>query len=94
MSIERQYDLVQGRSDFLGGLDPLVSCVNTVVKKCHFAYWVDDISNAIDWAWSQQAKVIVLLVPATAFGWRHISFVMFRNGLMLEVIKKILPSSF
>lgn len=59
----------------------------------HFAYWVDDISNASDWARSQRAKVIVQPVPATALGGRHISFVMFRNGLMLEFIQKTLLSS-
>ena len=78
----------------LPGADTLSPWINAGVKMYHFAYRVDDISNAIDWARSQRAKVIVQPVPATAFGGRHISFVMFRNGMMLEFIQKTLSSSF
>jgi methylmalonyl-CoA/ethylmalonyl-CoA epimerase len=78
----------------LPGADTLTPWINAGVKMYHFAYWVDDVSNAIDWARSQRAKVIVQPVPATAFGGRHISFVMFRNRLMLEFIQRTLPSSF
>lgn len=77
----------------LPGTDTLTPWVNAGVKMYHFAYWVDDVSNAIDWARSQRAKVIVQPVPATAFGGRQISFVMFRNGLMLEFIQKAFHTS-
>ena len=78
----------------LPGADTLTPWINAGVKMYHFAYWVHDISHAIDWARSRRAKVIVQPLPATAFGGRHISFVMFRNGLMLEFIQTSLPSSF
>lgn len=78
----------------LSGSDTLTPWINAGVKMYHFAYWVDDVCNAIDWARSQRAKVIVRPVPAIAFGGRHISFVMFRNGLMLEFIQATAPSSF
>ena len=76
----------------LPGADTLTPWINAGVKMYHFAYRVDDISHAIDWARSQRAKVIVQPVPATAFGGRLISFVMFRNGLMLEFIQTALLS--
>jgi methylmalonyl-CoA/ethylmalonyl-CoA epimerase len=78
----------------LPGSDTLTPWVNAGVKMYHFAYRVDDICTAIDWARSQRAKVIVQPVPAIAFGGRYISFVMFRNGMMLEFIQKTLPLSF
>lgn len=68
--------------------DTLTPWINAGVKLYHFAYLVDSVSNAIDWARGRRAKVIVQPVPATAFGGRHISFVMFSNGLMLEFIQK------
>ena len=78
----------------LPGADTLTPWINAGVKMYHFAYQVDDMSNAIDWARSQRAKVIVQPIPATAFDGRRISFVMFRNGLMLEFIQQTRPSSF
>ncbi|MDZ4855161.1 MAG: VOC family protein [Nitrospirota bacterium] len=75
----------------LPGADTLTPWINAGVKMYHFAYQVQDMSNAIDWARSQRAKVIVQPVPATAFDGRHISFVMFRNSMMLEFIHKALP---
>ncbi len=76
----------------LPGTDTLTPWINAGVKMYHFAYWVDDISNAIDWSRTQRAKVIVQPVPAIAFGGCHIGFVMFRNGLMLEFIEKMPPT--
>ena len=78
----------------LPGADTLSPWINAGVKFYHFAYQVDAMSNAIDWARSQRAKVIVQPVPAVAFNGRHISFVMLRNRLMLEFIQKALPTSF
>ncbi|HSL05496.1 MAG TPA: VOC family protein [Nitrospiraceae bacterium] len=77
----------------LPGADTLTPWINAGVKFYHFAYEIDDMSHAIDWARSHRAKVIVQPVPATAFNGRHISFVMFRNGMMLEFIHKTLPPS-
>jgi methylmalonyl-CoA/ethylmalonyl-CoA epimerase len=78
----------------LPGADTLTPWINAGVKMYHFAYQVDEIRAAIEWARSQRAKVIVQPVPATAFNGRHISFVMFRNGMMLEFINRgQLPST-
>lgn len=72
----------------LPGAETLTPWIRAGVKMYHFAYWVDDISAAIDWARSQRGRVTVHPVPAIAFGGGRISFVMFRNGLMLEFIEK------
>jgi methylmalonyl-CoA/ethylmalonyl-CoA epimerase len=75
----------------LPGAETLTPWINAGVKMYHFAYWVEDVRAAIEWAWSKRAKVIVHPVPAIAFGGRRISFVMFRNGLMLEFIERVVP---
>ncbi len=72
----------------LPGAATLTPWLNAGVKMYHFAYEVADLDAAIDWARSQLAKVTVVPVPAVAFGKRRISFVMFRNGLMLEFIER------
>ena len=71
------------------GANTLTPWLNAGVKIYHFAYLVADLDAAISWARSLRAKVTVEPVPAVAFGGRRISFVMFRNGLMLEFIEKI-----
>lgn len=77
----------------LPGADTLTPWLDAGVKMYHFAYWVDDINQALEWARGQRAKVTVQPVAAIAFGGRRISFVMFRNGLMLEFIEKTLLQS-
>ena len=72
----------------LPGSDTLTPWLDAGIKLYHFAYQVDDIDSAMDWARSQRARVVVQPVPAVAFGGRLIAFVMFRNGLMLEFISK------
>ncbi len=69
--------------------DTLTPWINAGVKMYHFAYWVDDIDKAIDWAISQRARIIAQPRPARAFGGRLICFVMFRNGLVLEFIERM-----
>lgn len=71
----------------LPGATTLTPWLNAGIKMYHFAYQVDDIDAAIEWARAQRAKVIVRPIPAIAFGGSRISFVMFRNGLMLEFIE-------
>ena len=72
----------------LPGANTLTPWLNAGIKMYHLAYLVDDLGLVLDWARSQRAKVTVAAVPAVAFGGRHISFVVFRNGLMLELIEK------
>lgn len=72
----------------LPGAETLTPWLNAGIKMYHFAYLVADMAGALDWARSQRARVTVAPVPAVAFGGRCISFVMFRNGLMLEFIER------
>lgn len=72
----------------LPGAVTLTPWIDAGIKIYHLAYQVDDIEAAIEWARTQRAKVTVRPVPAVAFGGRLISFVMFRNGLMLEFIQR------
>ena len=72
----------------LPGSETLSPWIKTGIKLYHFAYWVDCIDSAINWARVQRAKVTVQPVPAVAFDERRICFLMFCNGLMLEFIEK------
>lgn len=58
------------------------------IKMYHLAYLVVDLEASLDWARGQRARVTVMPVASVAFGGRRISFVMFRNGLMLEFIER------
>lgn len=77
----------------LPGAETLTPWLNAGVKIYHFAYWTDDIDVAIQWARQQRAKVTVPPVAASAFGGRRISFVMLRNGFMLEFIERAIKSA-
>jgi methylmalonyl-CoA/ethylmalonyl-CoA epimerase len=72
----------------LPGATTLTSWLNAGVKIYHFAYMVANLTDAINWARSLRAKVTLSPVPSVAFGQRYISFVMFRNRIMLEFIEK------
>lgn len=71
----------------LPGAHTLTPWLSVGIKMYHFAYQTPDISKAVDWARQQRARVTVPPVAAVAFGNRRISFVMLRNGLMLEFIE-------
>ena len=72
----------------LPGLETLTPWLNAGIKMYHFAYFVEDLDAALAWAKTKRARVTVAPVPAVAFSGRHISFVIFRNGLMLEFIER------
>lgn len=72
----------------LPGATTLTPWLNAGIKMYHFAYQVGDLQEALAWARNQRARITVAPVPAIAFGGRNISFVMFRNGLMLEFISR------
>ncbi len=69
------------------GETTLTPWLDAGIKIYHFAYSVSDIEAAIDWARGKRGKVTVRPVPAVAFEGRHICFVMFPNGLMIEFIQ-------
>lgn len=66
----------------------LTPWLNAGIKMYHFAYLVSDMEEALLWSISKRARVMVAPVSAVAFLGRRISFVMFRNGLMIEFIEK------
>jgi methylmalonyl-CoA/ethylmalonyl-CoA epimerase len=70
------------------GSHTLTPWLDAGIKIYHLAYWVADLDDAIKWARRQRAKVTVPPMPSVAFDQRRISFVLFRNGLMLEFIEK------
>jgi methylmalonyl-CoA/ethylmalonyl-CoA epimerase len=72
----------------LPGSATLTPWLNMGIKMYHFAYLVADLERAIRWARGHGAKVTVAPVEAVAFDHRRISFVMFRNRMMLELIAK------
>ncbi|ABQ27354.1 hypothetical protein Gura_3193 [Geotalea uraniireducens Rf4] len=72
----------------LPGSVTLTPWINAGVKMYHFAYWVDDLDSAINWARAKRAKMIVEQVPAVAFDLCRIGFVMFPNRMMLELIER------
>lgn len=72
----------------LSGSQTLAPWVEAGIRMYHLAYLVDDIYQTTEWARQQRARVTVEPVPAVAFAGRCISFVMFRNGLLIEFIEK------
>jgi len=71
----------------LPGSTTLTPWINAGVKMYHFAYLVDDLPVAIEWARGRRAKVVSPPAPAAAFGGRRIAFVLFRNGFLLEFVE-------
>ncbi len=83
-------ELLENLPDF----NTLTPWLNAGIKMYHFAYLVEDeLDDVLNWAKTQRARVTVPPVPAVAFGGRRISFVMFRNGLMIEFIEKNIKSA-
>ena len=66
-------------------LDPFL---DAGTKLYHLAYELDAIDDGLAWAREGRARVTVEPVPAVAFGGRLIAFVIFRNGLLIELIER------
>jgi methylmalonyl-CoA/ethylmalonyl-CoA epimerase len=71
----------------LDGSDTLTPWLQAGIKMYHFAYLVDDLEAALRWARERRGRVTVAPVPAVAFDGRRITFVIFRDGHMLEFIE-------
>jgi len=71
----------------LPGRSVLNPWISSGTKMYHLAYVVNCIQSSIDWACSYRAKVIVKPVSSIAFRGSLITFLMFRNGLVLELIE-------
>lgn len=72
----------------LPGSRTLTPWLEAGIKLYHFAYLVADLDAALAWSSQQRSRVIVSPVPAVAFGGRRISFIMFRNRLLVEFIER------
>ena len=102
LEAESFIDTAQGvQGCFMSGLGPRVELlesylgsktlapwVDAGIKMYHFAYMIDDMNACIQWARNQRAIVTVEPIPSVAFDRRLISFVMFRNSLLVEFIEK------
>ena len=58
------------------------------INMYHLAYEVDSIKEAFDNISNIKHKVIVQPIKSVAFGGRKITFVLFRNNFILELIEK------
>jgi len=70
----------------LPGRDTLGPWLDAGIRIYHMAYMVDDLGPAIEWGRGQRGKLIVPPVPAVAFKYHAICFMMFPNRSMLEFI--------
>ena len=70
----------------LEGRETLTPWISSGIRFYHFAYFVDDINDAIVWAKGRGARVIVRPVASIAFDDNLICFVMFRDGMLMEFI--------
>lgn len=95
-------DPIQGvRGCFMIGVGPRIELLENLpdrstltpwidagIKMYHLAYLVDGMDDALSWADQSRARVVVSPVPAVAFGGRHIAFVLFRNGQLMEFVER------
>lgn len=79
-------ELLQPLDDGDGGV--LAPWLKQDIKLYHLAYEVEGIAGAIDGLRRQRAKLVVLPVPAVAFGGREIAFLMLPNRLLIELIEQ------
>lgn len=78
------------RIELLENLDDsqtLTPWINSGVKMYHFAYFVDELEQAIEWARTQRARLVAAPMPSVAFNSCRICFIMFRNSFMVEFIE-------
>lgn len=71
----------------LEGSQTLTPWLNAGIKMYHFAYLVNSVDQAIDWAVTQRARIVTKPTSSVAFGGRNIAFVMLRNKLLVEFIQ-------
>ena len=82
------------RIELLAPMDdtsPVMPWLQKGVKMYHQAYEVDSIEEAAAALCAERAVIISPAKPAVAFGGRKISFLMFPNLLLVELIESALP---
>lgn len=71
----------------LPGSHTLTPWLETGAKLYHMAYEVEGpLEDALPWIQRERARVLAPPTPAVAFAGRKVCFVMFRRGLLLELI--------
>ena len=70
----------------LPGRTTLTPWLEAGIRMYHLAYEVADIDATLAGAPALRGRIVVPPTPATAFGGRRISFVMFRHGPLIELI--------
>jgi hypothetical protein len=71
------------------GSHTLTPWLDAGTKLYHMAYEIETtLEDALRWVQRERARVVVQPVPAVAFGGRYICFVMFRRGLLIELIER------
>jgi len=58
------------------------------INMYHLAYEVELIQESIQILLSKRAQILVNPIPAVAFNGRDVAFLLFKNGLIIEVIQK------
>ncbi len=75
----------------LHGATVLEPWLKAGVKIFHMAYLVDDLSRAVQWARQRRAKLVTGPKPSRTFDDSLVSFLMFPNRLMVELIEALPP---
>ena len=71
------------------GSRTLTPWLDAGTKLYHMAFEVEtSLDDAVRSLQRERARVVVQPVPAVAFGGRYICFVMFRHGLLIELIER------
>jgi methylmalonyl-CoA/ethylmalonyl-CoA epimerase len=71
------------------GSKTLTPWLDAGTKLYHLAYEIETtLDQALSFVLRERARVVVKPVPAVAFGGRQVCFVMFRHGLLLELIER------
>lgn len=71
----------------LPGSNTLTPWITAGIKMYHFAFYVNHIGEALEWARARRVRIVTPPTPAVAFQGRAVAFVMFREGLLLEFIQ-------
>ena len=72
----------------LPGSNQLSGLIKKGINMYHLAYEVELIEDSIQMLLSRRAQILVNPIPSVAFDGRYISFLLFKNGLIIEVIQK------
>lgn len=70
----------------LPGSSTLTPWIDSGTRFYHVAYMVEDLPESLRWVKQIGGKVISPPTPAVAFGYRDVSFIIFKNRQLIEFI--------